>query len=400
MKAHAIPPTVALAKALEQNDSATVETLLTADITLLDPSTGLMSLAAKMANIDTMQVILTCLAKNKLLPKNFFAQDPLGRNTFHLVAQYNSAAVLQLIISAIDFSDASRLARSLDNDKKFPIHLTKLNKDSSLRKQNYALLEPLTAHNPFIPLNQEINQEKILATYLDAKSSDNLKNNLITATQAVNLTRKKLHQSDTHPEINTKSTNEIQKLHRTIDRQRSKLREEVKDKSPSSTLTVMSRLIEEGEAESCEGYSFLTLANVRKSDADSHSAVLSVRSGDHVFCVVGISPDCKSTEDYENPAKWGSDAVIADAWSGEVYPASLIYSKLGTHFMLQLESRGLTHVIGDLNPDCHGFRLRFIMPRGKSEPEVKEKKVEEVVVNSFEKTILQEENSSKLCVIL
>lgn len=73
----------------------------------------------------------------------------------------------------------------------------------------------------------------------------------------------------------------------------------------------------------CVEYAQLVVNYLRKMDVGL-AELFEIKQGDHVFVVIGRAEDSDPTK----PETWGPDAVVCDAWSNKVYPATDIMQHL------------------------------------------------------------------------
>jgi hypothetical protein len=70
--------------------------------------------------------------------------------------------------------------------------------------------------------------------------------------------------------------------------------------------------------------------------------------GDHAFNVLGLSLTAKPA----CPSSWGPDAVIVDAWIGEVYSASELGTRLKNYSQVTSGDK-VSYFLESYNPNYH-----------------------------------------------
>ena len=176
-------------------------------------------------------------------------------------------------------------------------------------------------------LNDPISDSIILSQY-DLSPDDKLYQNLFLACSIVNQVRAVLNTSTTHPDANSLSSSSAKianiklKTVRLISTLTSVLIEPLMGLSYGDGMS--RRVAEFIGAGNCYEYSHVALHKLRNHDPSINAEVYSIKNGDHIFLLI----DRDSSSDPSDLNTWGKNAVVCDAWAGDVFPADEIPHKL------------------------------------------------------------------------
>lgn len=279
--------------------------------------------------------------------------DPMGYTWLHYAAEYNKPEVVQFLLEALD-DLAPEVAKRMTNAGYLPIELGRMNfyskcfLDKSIEFDSI-LFSPTQRH-VMSPLDVEIDLLEMRGRY--ASASPALLNNLILAAKAVNKTRRLITHSGTHPSLNGEQCHYIN----SIDMQILKMRDQIADE-PGKTEKTHKALVKsaiENKLGNCEEYANVLARQLMEMQPGSFIETYYIANGDHRFTVLGRA----AKSDSSNPETWGESAVICDAWTGEVYPASEAWERL-KHFKNYKSTDFSINVCGPLNRNIHSLHPLF-----------------------------------------
>jgi hypothetical protein len=214
-------------------------------------------------------------------------------------------------------------------------------------------------------ISQLINFNEVLSENPEVRADSVLHRLLQAACEAANAVRKLIRFSSTHPSANQydqatydEVSDQIDEMRRDYDRECYRLKAGA-DKS-QRILDIWSQHIERVGKGDCPEYAMLTLKKLQTLYPDLTAEIFALEKVDssqdedaHEFVVLGRDPDSES-EDYST---WG-EAVICDAWLGEVFLAKDIPEKLKC-FRPYLQNERQINDLGSFDPRQHYLTLDF-----------------------------------------
>lgn len=251
-----------------------------------------------------------------------------GNNPLHLAAKFNTPEAIATILTLMGEEGSALAVRS--NAEGIPpgaylIKNPNLQTESEFHKAAAAIV-PITRNAPTLAFSAliDINQ---LTTERYPQVNDSQIKNLELAAQCVNETRGLIEHSSTHILVNLQgSSGEFKHL--------KEVRDRVKDmrKAVAKSLLSSSREVSAVAAEyainykvgNCAELADIMYEKLKNKSCTSSNEIFSLANGDHDFNVIARTPGSNPND----PTTWGDNCIIADAWSGEVYLASEIPSKL------------------------------------------------------------------------
>lgn len=216
----------------------------------------------------------------------------------------------------------------------FAIDLASENEEDKdkIMEEIYSYMEikspPLSSMTSAIDFN-------LVSTLYQTQNKELLKN-LEFGCLAANHARARIQICPTHVAINRFDTNTINELTKQREKMEAVYDEQYYnlcrfDPNPEENNNIISvhmsnmrKCIEESKLGGCLHYAVLVADAVIKMGIGARAECFEIVMGDHVFVVI----DRKEGSDENDPRAWGDAAVVVDARSGEVYPASYIFSKL------------------------------------------------------------------------
>ena len=268
-------------------------------------------------------------ALKKLADRITTAIDEQGNTFLHLAAAHSSVAVIELVLKSLG-EKALMLCKKINANGETPLLMTVARSKFPECRAIINLLLPITLDCAIKPLKTLLNTEAVLNSYPETLTNPRLANNIRMACQAVNAARKDVSCSTSHPDMNNLGPEIQDNNKRTLDELR------------RSTNNIQQNFYEEREiikkfgVANCSEYSFLVTSHLLdiKKDRNIRVEIIFFTNDDHVFNMV------EREGDINNPDTWGRNAVIVDAWSGEVYPASY-YNKLMGFYQLNFYETNL-----------------------------------------------------------
>lgn len=274
----------------------------------------------KMASSPDEQVVLSALEKLGDKVKTLVDED--GNSFLHLLAQHGNLETIQLVLQRLG-ETTFLLCKKSNNHNKTPLLIANDRKPFPAEIIN--ILLPYTLDYTIKCLNQKLSVHAILKNYPEAEKNSQLKNNLSIACRAINLAKNDVVRSDSHPETNFVSVEEkTVRLNAII-----KLREVLKK---TATFAESRKIIKKFAIANCEECAFLTMAHLLdiKKNKNIRLELMTLGRDDHAFVVIDRAVD----SDIDKFETWGPNAVIVDAWSGEVFTAIEIHKKLMGYYSL------------------------------------------------------------------
>lgn len=293
---------------------------------------------------------------------------------------------IEEFIQKVGEDATSVMSKAINNEGKLPFHLIaelKINDEEKTKIKSIIL--PLTSKHSLKNITEQINVEEVLGRY--SLSSDSiLYKNLNEACIAANQTRLKIHESSTHPQINSASYSYHDELqnkifaigaknneslisvlgdnaYRITDMEYNKMEIELPKDIGKKFLINKINSLEENKIGNCAEFSYITLKNlVMRNDYKIYGEVYYIENGDHSFLVIGRDPKSSPFK----PETWGPNAVICDAWAGDVYLPSEIQTKLHSYTYISQTQPGdkenkFYNLITSFNPHYHRLSYFFSM---------------------------------------
>ena len=280
-----------------------------------------------------------------------------GNTPLHLVAEHNSAESIQTLILLLG-SNASQYAIQPNNEGMQPAF--SLNKNKKLKKEKAEfkkaadILVPMTVSKPTTRLTQLIDLNQVLMRYPEI--SDDLKYIFKVAVEEINGTRKIINKSSTHDYINLPHSNILKKDYENSCEKVKKMRlvNFIASVFFPFQPELSAKISQWYGAGNCGEIANIVYINAKKKKIHSSCEVYHIENGDHAFNVFGR--DLNS--DPADPSTWGKNAVIADAWLGEVFLASEITTRLKNYKKISYENHEHAFV-EPYNLHFHQLHLKY-----------------------------------------
>jgi hypothetical protein len=283
-------------------------------------------------------------------PQQRLAPLAQGDTPLHTaVRNCKNANEIELFLKKTGSVAASVMARTVNDEGQLPIDLVFKNTTlkADVKQEISSLMTPYLKTNSLKKLSDLIDSKEVLNSYHFSPDSE-IYRNIQTACSVVNESRKTIKESATHPQVNTWSGDEKNALNNKIN----KMREgHICDQvtfiltNPIGLLLDTQHTIYEKLAElplkngigNCSEFALTAWHFLKKQDRNIAADIYSIKNGDHVFLVIGE----------------GNNAVVCDAWAGEVYPVNEIPKRLGCFGYYQTADSSYINVIKSYNPRFH-----------------------------------------------
>lgn len=281
-----------------------------------------------------------------------------GNNPLHLAAHFNTPKSIATILTLIG-EEGSALAVQSNADGLPPFQL--LNQNKKLAKtgelsEAKSIMGPITKSAPTSDFSELIDINKLLSERYPHLISSPQKDYLELAVQAVNETRKLIKHSSTHLAVNLDGSEEQREQFINVNNKiisNRKIASAVPLNSFKETAELYSKYAIESKVGNCSELACMMFANLKNKGFTSSSEVLSLNHGDHIFNVIGRIPG----SNLNDPTTWGDNAIVADAWSGDVYLASELSSRLKGYRSIQYQGVYQCY-LEPFNPRFHKLAVR------------------------------------------
>jgi hypothetical protein len=174
-----------------------------------------------------------------------------------------------------------------------------------------------------------------------------LKNTLKLATFVANQARTVIKKCETNIDFNKYSEGEKLDLHDKI--QLMRLKTGIVLYKSFQDVKTMAEVTRKHGYGNCGEYAALTMDTLKNIEPGLRVEIFFEAGGNHGFVVI----DREKSSDPLNPSTWGDDAVICDAWSGEVYPAIEGLWRLRSCNNFVFPNKDRYNHIPSYNPRCH-----------------------------------------------
>lgn len=307
-------------------------------------------------NVTSVEKMLNQLAKQNNLDSLIKIKDSQNNTLLH-IAVSNKKPDIEIVKSILNKLGhyATTLCKTMNNTGHTPLYLAELISDPTTKTTLINLLLPKTLDCSIKKLSTPINEEEVLNHSPETLKNSKLKENLQLACHAINLTRKETPDSSTHPQFNHFNLEKkFEMLRRITD-----LRKKLYASGPTLNLNDISAtkdraaIIKAAAIANCTEHSLLMLSHLREmiKETSTQVEIAYFANGDHAFNVIGR----EAKSDINKPSTWGANAVIADAWAGEAYPANEIESKLSDYISAAYNSdiNASYNLLAFYNPAYH-----------------------------------------------
>lgn len=282
-----------------------------------------------------------------------------GNNSLHLAAQYNTPEGIVELLTIMG-EEILPLTTQSNHSGKPPIRLLNQNKTlASKGKEEIdkltGIMFPLTRSAPTSELSQLIDSNELFSERYSHIKSEHFKYNLKMAVLVINETREAIKKSSTHHAINLPYSKTKQDEMKEVTAAIISMRRRAFFASLFSfkdASEIRARYALEREVGNCGELAVLVYVSLKKKGFNSSCEIFEITNGDHVFNVIDRLPGSKLND----PSTWGENALIADAWSGDVYLASELPLRLKAYHFVNYKQKE-QHYLAPFNPYFHKFKI-------------------------------------------
>lgn len=279
------------------------------------------------------------------------APDKEGLTPLHHITEQGHPSFLATYLALIPHSNICDAVKAVDNNGHEVLSYAKKNVRDA--KQIVEMLEPLAIHNTLPPLDQLIESDQVVSDYVaDEKENKELAHHLRLSCEIANKLRKDIPSSTTHPSFVELPELEQKKIVRELTALRGDLRREKSDRWGEAHFGFVCK----HRVANCGEYARAAQYLFKKHYPNIRAEVFGIANGGgHTFLVIGRDPNSNPAD----PREWGEHAVVCDPWSGAVYPAKDISTKLHDFFSYHSEATNKEYsILAPFNPRFHRLILR------------------------------------------
>lgn len=267
------------------------------------------------------------------------------RTVYHFASRTDAIEAIKRISTLIDevgLDAANAMALTVNDTGQTPIQLLI---DESVDPKNTRLtvikynamftkLLRLMNRRSHRPITETLSLQAVFdSASINKGLSDNLKRNLIIGTYITNTARGLLTDSSTHPQFNNYPVKKQDDITTNITIMRDNML--FARKPGDDPIDFRNSLAINNGIGNCMEYAIFAFAEMRRLKFGIRAEIIYISNGNHVFLVLDRLKD----SDLQNPASWGYNAVICDAWSGEVYPAEDLLQRFATLLSLEFQKK-------------------------------------------------------------
>lgn len=310
-------------------------------------------------------------------------QHPDGDTCMHIVIRTKWESEVWAFINKLDVETAAQMAATVNDAGKIPMDILAARWFFWSRKRLVERLLSLSLH--IKALSEPVKFEEICARYNPPVNST-LYTNLQLACNAVNATRMVVRDSTSHPQRSGNTVRAMQTITQTLEEQREKekelnldncarlgigyrIKKAEKDKIDfefeysQSTYdialnSIVNLTLQSGIA-NCYEMTYLAMREAKNLNENLSLSTLvepyRLSNGDHAFMVVGRDPHLVALD-------WrylGKDAVVGDAWSGNVFPVATFREQM-TSFRSVIFNGCRYNLILSFNPKHHHLEAMYL----------------------------------------
>lgn len=247
---------------------------------------------------------------------------PQGNTPFHsCIKNAKSINDIHHFIKITDRDTLTNMLSITNNEGQLPIHcLQRTTFSTDEKKPLLEKIGTLMLEKKTKPLNKPINFEQVVSRY-HAKPNTVLYKNLQIACAISNIAREEIKYSCTHPYFNTLKDSTWHSLKETLEEFRAR-----KVNRYTSDENLFKQILEphlQTHLGNCNEFTIFGWFLCKLYDPSMTANIYTIINGDHTFLCIGNK----------------QDAVICDAWTGQVYPASAMPAKLKVLYKLPATTR-------------------------------------------------------------
>lgn len=216
-------------------------------------------------------------------------------------------------------------------------------------------------------ITELVDQQEILSSHPDVEIDTPLYTNLVAACKIANTVRQIIQQSATHPSANAYDDDtyetlcdKIDDMRKVCDRECSSFEDRTNEKQ--KVLDIWAKLIEKHNVGDCPEYAMLALKKLQTyyPNLVGEICVIANKEGDpdvdaHEFLVIGRD---KNSIPHDHKT-WGKNAVICDAWLGDVYSAEQLSKRLQCCQAKWISAHRQENNVAPFEPKKHKLEIDF-----------------------------------------
>lgn len=282
-----------------------------------------------------------------------------GNNSLHLAAQNNTSEGIVEFLTIMG-EEILPLTIQSNHSGKPPISLLSQNKTLASKGKEeidnlVSMMFPLTRSAPTSELSELIDSNELFSERYSHIKSEHFKYNFRMAVLVINETRGAIKKSSTHHAVNLPYSkakqDEMKEVNAAIISMR--LRSSLvglfsfKDASEIRASYALQR-----EVANCAELADLVYVSLKRKGFGSSCEIVQITNGDHVFNVIDRLPG----SNLNDPTTWGENALVADAWSGDVYRASELSLRLKAYSFVTYKQKE-QYYLAPFNPYFHKLRI-------------------------------------------
>jgi ankyrin repeat protein len=310
---------------------------------------------AREGNVESLQKMIRELGIEKV-SQLASSVDNNHYTPLHLAAKHNTPEFVSMLLALLG-NQAATVSKVVTDDGKLPISLGYSNPHCigsySTFMRMLSLLMPATRKHQIPDLSAKLN----VAAFIRQFPEGALKENLTYAAIANNQARRALHASSTHPQNNSLSPAEFEKLGEELNQQR------IAQYTDSHHLTAeqfhqravsLARASKKGN---CGEFAHVVVDELKALGVKLPIEIVRVAKGDHVFVVLGRDPN-SDLNDYRT---WGNSAVCIDAWGmDQPFVANDIPKYLKSYLFYDQTGFPLANISATYNPKFHKLERQYL----------------------------------------
>ena len=363
-------------QAIKEKNSAQVKCTLANDPMILlqhiEKDELALHIALKYSSRTIVAIILKYLKKIHLNNREFHqalcACDEAGDTPLHLAARHRSFKTFSLLIDALG-GKRYIAAKQINKAIKLPLHDIDHNPNPD-KGVTYLMLKKYTLEKNHIKhFNEPLKLKDIIKAYqTNILENPSLLKHLIYGYFAAVHVRKLICYSSTHPAYNEikkeKGHLSWKKICGTTREAHIKENKALQiEDFPHADAFYLKKLetcvkcCKKYHAAKCTEYCHLVLDTLIKMGIHSPVEMYEIKNGDHVFTVIGRNQD----SDPHHFTSWGENAVVVDAWAGEIYPAFAIPKILKdyAYYNSQTYLHEVSRLVFPFDPRFHQLSPKF-----------------------------------------
>lgn len=282
-----------------------------------------------------------------------------GNNSLHLAAQYNTyEGIVELL--TIMGEEILPLTTQSNHSGNPPIRLlnqnkTLANKDQEEFDKLASMMFTLTRSKPTSELTQLIDPNALFSERYSHIQNERFKYNFKMAVDVINETRGVIKKSSSHHAVNLPYSKTKQDEMKEVTAAIISMRRRALFSSLFSfrdTSEIIADYAQQREVANCGELATIVYVSLKRKRFNSSCEVIHITNGDHVFNVIDRIPG----SDINDPSTWGENALIADAWSGDVYMASELPLRLKAYHFVDYKKKEQFY-IAPFNPYFHKLKV-------------------------------------------